>query len=528
MHALLSVRLRFCALSKRFYAVARKRAVCVAIIGFLGFAGSAAIGLLLGIREPGVHDEFSYLLAADTFAHGRLTNPTHRMWVHFESIHIVQQPTYMSKYPPAQGLVLAVGQLLGGHPIVGVWLSAGLMCAAICWMLYAWVPPSWAVLGGFLSVIHPDIGIAGYWAQSYWGGAVAACGGALVAGGLRRIVRHSRVQNALIMGIGLAVLLNSRPYEGFLFSLPAGVLLLFWMLSNSGPSLRISLARITAPIFGVLAVTGIGMAFYNFRVTGNALRMPYIVHEETYGRAPLFLWQRPGPEPLYRHATIRDFHRAMLETVYNRQRSIIGYLREKKIDLRTQLGFYFGIMVLWLRRNRWLQFALLTYGLVVVGYLIETFGGKHYLAPLTGLVVVFMVQAMRLWRCRDPLIGRFVIFLVVSLSSYWLARSVYADMGKDHAGEWNYQRARIVRELEQTPGRHLVIVSYGPKHSIHEEWIYNGADIDGSKIVWARDMSQAENDRLMKYFSDRSAWVLNVYKDGSSSSPQLISLRTMR
>src|SRR6476646_6405429 len=170
-----------------FGRLGRNRGRCIAAVGAaaLLITGIAAIAKL---PVPKVDDEFSYLLAADTFAHGRLTNPTHVLWPHFETFHTIQQPTYASRYPPGQGLILSIGWLLG-QPIIGVWLSAALAAAAICWLLLAWFPPRWALIGSMLAVAHPELVI---WSQRYWGGSLALLGGAFALGGIERNLSNWR------------------------------------------------------------------------------------------------------------------------------------------------------------------------------------------------------------------------------------------------------------------------------------------------------------------------------------------------
>ena len=112
---------------------------------------------VLPVPQPFQPDEFGHLLLAQTFAAGRLANPTHPMWRYFETLYVLHQPTYTSLYPIAQGMFLAVPLALGASPWLGVCLSMGLMCAALAWMLQGWLPPKWALAGAMIAGLRLSV-----------------------------------------------------------------------------------------------------------------------------------------------------------------------------------------------------------------------------------------------------------------------------------------------------------------------------------------------------------------------------------
>ena len=152
-------------------------------------------------------------------------------------------------YPPAQGFALAVGELLG-HPWIGVLLSAAAMCAAILWMLQGWLPARWALLGGALAALK--FGVASYWINSYWGGAMAAIGGALVRARSTVLRRPSMRSEHSAWGRGRHSR-NSRPYEGLLSVFPRELWFVWWLAEKKSPVSRSALSTLVPAAYVAVA-----------------------------------------------------------------------------------------------------------------------------------------------------------------------------------------------------------------------------------------------------------------------------------
>jgi hypothetical protein len=509
--------------------LATRRGLSVVAIGGLALAGRAALAPFLPIRQPLVTDEFSYLLAADTFASGRITNPPHPMWKHFESIHILQQPTYMSMYQPAQGLVLAAGMRLAGHSWAGVYLSAALMCAAICWMLQGWLPPRWALLGGLLVVLR--LALFSYWMNSYWGGAPAAIGGALVLGALPRLMKRLRLRHTLTMGLGAAILAASRPYEGGALCLAVGGVLLAWLFGKHRPPFAASVGRLILPMLLILSLTAAGIGYYFFRITGSSFRLPEVVQRIPYAMAPIFLWDHVGPEPVYRHKALHDFFAVWeVKEVAPELRSVGGLLWNASKKLIATWMFFLGpaltVPLLFLpqilKRDRRMRVLIIVGGVTLIAIELDAWFYAHYLAPIAGLLFAVVVQGLRhlrVWRRQQGLfLARAIPAICVAMIA---VRLIAQPLGLQfppawpmtwyHTAEGNVARARVLAQLSAMDGKQLAIVRYGPDHNaVMNEWVYNRAEIDSAKVVWARDMDSADNRELLQYFHDRRAWLVEA------------------
>jgi hypothetical protein len=384
------------------------------------------------------------------------------------------------------------------------------------------------------------LGLFSYWMNTDTGGAVAAAAGALVIGSLPRILKEFRARHFFCMAVGMAVLANSRPYEGLLVCIPACAAI-GWSIWKRRLKPSMLATRVT-PAAVLLIATLSFMGYYNHRLYGSPFTPAYKVNRDTYAVAPHFLWQSAKPEPVYRHRVLWNFYAGpdpLAEMSWYREQkgSIVGFLNVAGKKILGWAVFYinFGLSPLliaipWAVRDRRTRMVVAITMFYVTGLAVETWFIPHYAAAATVLLYILLMQCMRhlrLWGCPGLFLVRATPVLCVALAAFRvgaqplhlvLPDDVYASQSWYGAGSIGMERARVASELERSPGRQLAIVRYVPNH-MYPEWVYNVADIDGSKVVWAREMDAANNRTLLEYYKDRTVWLVEPDKNPPKVSP---------
>jgi hypothetical protein len=296
------------------------------------------------------------------------------------------------------------------------------------------------------------------------------------------------------------------------------------LLGKQRPSVSVIIRRVVLPFALVGIVTVGAMSYYNYRITGDITRLPYLVHTQKYMMAALFIWQPLPPKPVFRHKILEDFHENFELPYYVEKHSFWGFIKVNLRALLWHLVVFGSILAIpligsaasifsWSRKNYSGRFALCIYAFFIFGIMIETYSLPHYWAPVTALVYFFGLQGIRLWRVRHRGVGQFMVYGVPILSLTILAISTYFLVLTRDDFTGAQQRADLLMRLKEGEDRHLILLKYGPHHSYFMEWVYNDADINASKVVWARAMDIKDDCKLVDYFKDRKVWLLEIDYD---------------
>jgi hypothetical protein len=483
--------------------LAQKPAWCVLLLGAL----PVALRLLLLPHHPApvpdIYDEFSHLLVADTLRHFRLANPAHPFHRFFETFFVLQEPTYSSIYPVGQGAALALGWMIFGTPWAGVAIPVAALCALCYWMLRGWTTPGWALAGGLLAVM--EFGPLNQWMNSYWGGALPAAAGCLVFGALPRLRRGGGLRDAALLGAGLAIHLLTRPYES--------VFLVLCVIPYLLPAWRSVTKPLLATALVVLPAIGLTL-LQNKQVTGSWTTLPYALSQYQYG-VPAALTFQANPAP-HRELTREQEldYKMQLSFRGERGETLGSYLLRLAYRIRYYRFFFmpplylalpFFFVALREPRFIWVMVCPL---IVALGVNFFPAFQYHYMAGVTCLFVLVSVIGLQQLSRFSALAARIILLLCIAQFALEYGLHVFSNDSWSLALRNPERRVFIGNQLARAPGKQLVFVRYWPRHIFQEEWVYNAAEIDGARVVWARDLGAAEDEKLRRYYPDRTVWLL--------------------
>src|SRR5205085_2418844 len=455
-----------------------------------------------------VHDEVSYLLQAQIFAHGQWTAPAAPIPSFFEQFHVFVDPVIASKYPPGHSLLLVPGVWLGLPglvPLLLVAASGALVFALARRLTNRWVAALTLLLwllgrselrfhGSYFSENTTTFcWLLGFWALLEWRE--------------RREARWLALFTACVAWGGI-----TRPLTMIAYAIPSAAVVIWtltrhhaWQWRRIAPA-----AAIGAAIVGILLVS-------NSKVTGSWRSMPWNVWSREYmpWDVPGFgLTTTPPRRELPRVMSVfaeqfMEYHKDYtLAAVPAQATARLSEIAESTLgawshpDVRTLLAPFAIIVIVllaWGRPVREGRFALACAVSLFLAYLSYAHPApwtlyyleSSWLLPFAAALGLWTVTTMVALRVRIPtahLLREAPSLSTLTAAAFlgatlWFAipringARRFADLSHDPLRGWRDFVGSTIPDR-----RAIVFVRYTPSHYVHESLVANDPNLASARL----------------------------------------------
>ncbi len=492
-------------------------------LAFLPKSGAAQAGLVCGLvlllrlclvplfpPVPMVWaDDTSLLFQAHTFADLRLRNPVPDFVESVDPMYVTDAPYWVSQYQPGNGLTLALGVGLG-NPWIGVFLSTGVMLLALWWAARGYFTERWSLAALLIAAIQ--WGVFGPQMNTFHGGNVAVIGGALIVGGLAR----QRPSFGFVIGLGVVLVAACRPLEAAI-----------WVMVVLPTLLYRKQFRTCAELCAAGCAGFAALAFYNFQTTGNLLQPPYLVHLKEFGTPQGFWFQRLFPPGHSAGLSDLDTQYKLQARMHDHGASWASFGKKVEDGWQYFVGPLWTLPLLFIpvaaRQYRWLTAAA---GIFIVEHAAFHAWETYHSSPEVALYLVLLTACLRAtmrMRAGRRVIGPQVVSCglaagIICLIIPGVGRAIEPALPgklKKMRAVWYCEypedrlRSTVERKVLAQDQRAVVFVRFDAPN-IYYPWIANLPDIETQKIIWARDLGNAEDAKLLGRYGGRAPWLLDL------------------
>lgn len=479
------------------------------IVFAVAFGMSYRTGLQFEDLPPAYHDEYSYLLQAETFAAGRWSYPSFEQHSElFDQMHVLNNGQFASRYFPGTGAWIAPFVLLG-HPWLGHQLAQALSAMLVFWIGRELSNAGTGFLAGLLYAFSPGLIL---FSNLLLGHHPTLVGLMFFQWAFLRMMRSPSIIAASCAGCGLSFAMLCRPMTAASVALPCGIAFAWWWIKgrwrlrkdNTVPlSTSLKWRTVVVAGMGVPLVAGFTVLFVqNFEITGDPLKSPYQLYNDVYTPRHVYGFNNAIRGERETGPLVSDQYDRWARNltpqlaVENMQSRWVNSLRWTLGIVPLTIGGFLCLATPFSGDRRWwlIITSILSLHLAHIPYWFSGIMGWHYVFESAPLWLLLFAEATRrllaqwestgrkmMARCWVLMIGVAVVVNLWTVQPLWPAK---LDRGTIEIKYPRQLYGRFRAEIDRLRHNHDAIVFVLPDRAdISMDYVTNPATLNGPVLI---------------------------------------------